>query len=220
MSAHHPRIRRLKCDETKPACSRCTSTQRVCDFLHPIPIPTPLSQRPKIKSLSPSQPPLLRPKLIPLPSGPFTTEESPHFSFFVTLTTRSLSRHFSDPLWHQLLLQLCHTSPAIRSAVLALSLLIRSQSNTNPPTTRALFRRTSQEKYLYALSTLNRSLDHSTESWGLALVACLLFTEYVVLRAHSHDGESLKHFNAGLKMLRQAPSVCLVSLPSSTEISI
>ena len=111
MSTNQSRIHRLKCDETKPSCTRCTSTQRVCDFLRPTPSQAHLPAKPKVKTLPSSRNLLLRPKLIPSPSGPFTTDETPNFSFFLTLTTRSLSRHFSDPLWHQLLLQLYHRAP-------------------------------------------------------------------------------------------------------------
>ncbi|KAN0114645.1 hypothetical protein V8E51_004189 [Hyaloscypha variabilis] len=93
------RIRRLKCDETKPACTRCATTQRACNYLdssHIQPQPPP---KPRTKIKSSSQDALLHPKLAPAPFGPFTLEEGPNFSFFLTICTRSLSRHFGDPLW-------------------------------------------------------------------------------------------------------------------------
>ncbi|KAE9379505.1 hypothetical protein N431DRAFT_460758 [Stipitochalara longipes BDJ] len=207
------RIRRLKCDETKPACARCTTTKRTCDFLHPAQVQPRTPPKARSKVLLPIQKVALRPKLAPALCGPVTSDEAPHFSFFLAICTRSLSRHFGDPLWTYLVLQMAHSEPPIRHAVLSLAILIRSQHL--PPERRALERRNSQVRYLHALQTLNRRLDISAHSWELALVVSLLFTSYVVLRGHLHDGESLGHFTSGQAMLKQCPSQAHVRIALS-----
>ncbi|KAF4634012.1 hypothetical protein G7Y89_g4104 [Cudoniella acicularis] len=110
------RIRRLKCDETKPSCKRCTDTQRICDFLNSTNELPWISKKLPVKTLVPSQTLLLRPKPAHSPSGPFAPDEVTHFEFFGDLCTKSILRHFDDTLWNETILQMAHSEASIRTS--------------------------------------------------------------------------------------------------------
>ena len=120
-----PAVRRIKCDETKPDCVRCTSTGRKCDGYQATdsqrdrstsgtPIPeTPLS----IQRTAKVQ--------IPRATGPISTVdgddlERRNFQFFRTRTVPQLCGFFDDEIWQRLVLQATLQEPAIRHAVFAL----------------------------------------------------------------------------------------------------
>ncbi len=198
----------MKCDETKPSCHRCTDAQRVCGFLHPMNEKAAITPKPKGKKPVFSQALMLRFKLASPLCSPFGVDEFTHFDFFRGLYAKSSSRYFDGNLWDRTILQMTHSEASIRNVVVALAGHIRSENS--PLTIRAVGRQESRVKYLQALQSFNRSLDTTRSSSELALVAGLLFASYVVLCGQSHDGELLKHFEAGQGILREYAAKSLV----------
>lgn len=145
------RIRKVKCDEAKPYCLRCSKTGRKCDgYLddaalsirrrrrrHPaasqldglaiggqgatceIPAAAPGSALPSMTPpLSATSLPRL-PNLLPWDSA----EEKRSFNFFQHITAPVLAGDLDAVIWRVLVLQICHTEPAVRHAILAISSL-------------------------------------------------------------------------------------------------
>ncbi|KAH9205607.1 hypothetical protein DL95DRAFT_265076, partial [Leptodontidium sp. 2 PMI_412] len=122
------KIRRVKCDEAKPACKRCSSTGRKCDGYFyagaprstATPRQTPLSTTQdlaKTNSFIDASPSLNLFK---------SNLEQRSFSFFHQNTIPQLSSIFGSPAWKQLnrlLLQAAYHEPAVRHAAVALGAL-------------------------------------------------------------------------------------------------
>ena len=202
------RIRRVRCDETRPSCTPCTKTGRVCDFVNPQEtISSARASKPpatvKQRLLSSPKPCLIQPKLHFPPTVSLSTHEGNHLEYFRLLCTRSFSRYFENTLWDKTLLQIATSEPSIRNAVVALSFLFRHQTVQGEGHS-AVTRQAITVNYLEAVKSLNLRLDTSRSSWELALLGSLVFAAFETLQ--SNQRMSLKHFNAGLAMLKDLKS--------------
>ncbi|KAI1366722.1 hypothetical protein F5Y08DRAFT_337309 [Xylaria arbuscula] len=98
------KIRRVKCDEARPDCLRCTSTGRICDgYSHATPGATAL--------------PALQGPSLDIQASPRSKRS---FSFFVQCTCSQLAGFFGSDFWERLVLQAAHNEPAVRHAVIAI----------------------------------------------------------------------------------------------------
>ncbi|CAG9981784.1 unnamed protein product [Clonostachys byssicola] len=145
------RIRRVKCDETKPQCLRCQSAKRTCDgYLSP---DKKMSRRQLLDALSNSS--IVGPAsevlaandkclpLLPGPSPPFTGQQasssassSPqdvkYFDHFRRATAPNTDAFIPSMFWGQDLLQLAHDEPAMWHATLAVGALHRRWELNSP----------------------------------------------------------------------------------------
>ncbi|SCV33277.1 uncharacterized protein FFFS_03705 [Fusarium fujikuroi] len=84
-------VRRVKCDEARPACTRCTSTGRKCDgYQTDTPSPPAASSPTSVVSTYSTQP------------------EARSFQFFIEKTLVNFQTFFEDDLWNRRVLQLLH----------------------------------------------------------------------------------------------------------------
>jgi len=91
------RIRRVKCDEGKPFCKRCTSTGRKCDGY-----------------AAPGQPSLTARNSSPKPERPSVITdpmEQRMLLFFNTVTAPALSGDFSSDFWERRVIQASAAEP-------------------------------------------------------------------------------------------------------------
>jgi hypothetical protein len=138
------RIRRVKCDETKPACYRCSSTGRGCEWFHgaspsatssSTSSPAPCEDDWAIVRLTSANPKL---SILPLPTGPLATaEERRSFEFFQQRTISQLSGPFVSEFWYTLLLQATHHDETIRHAVYALGAIHERFERCDPTVLRS-----------------------------------------------------------------------------------
>lgn len=105
------RIRRIKCDEAKPSCKRCTSTGRKCDGY----------VAPKSPASSASSPENVQSALIV--DVPCDGLEKRTFDYFRSKTAPGISGYFRDAVWNRTILQVSHSEPAVRYAINALGAL-------------------------------------------------------------------------------------------------
>ena len=113
------RIRKVKCDEAKPFCKRCTTTGRKCDGY---PSTQPIQAHflaPKCKSST---------ALVSLTqhintSITGTPAEKRSFSFFITHTAHELAGYFNEEFWNGFVLRGCHDQGALRHAVVGIGAL-------------------------------------------------------------------------------------------------
>lgn len=101
------KIRRIKCDEAKPFCSRCTKTGRVCDGYSDISprAKTPLGTVSLVSALD------LKP------------DETRAYDYFLTTSGPNMAGSLDKEFWCGQLLQLCHSERFVLDAVLAISTL-------------------------------------------------------------------------------------------------
>ncbi|KAE9369184.1 hypothetical protein N431DRAFT_546736 [Stipitochalara longipes BDJ] len=197
------RIRRIKCDKTKPKCKRCSTTGRNCDGYPPS---TPGSES-SSHSLTPStEHSSSSPPVLPISTNILETDqERRSFSFFCRHTFPQLSGSFdSDDFW-QRLLQATHHEPAIRHAAVALGALhetFEAIPNTNLNFTLSEKRSHdvfAMQQYSKAIKALLGSNGGQEQAIDVALVTCVLFIYFEILRGH--HATALSHINGGIKIL-------------------
>ncbi|KAL2067907.1 hypothetical protein VTL71DRAFT_16005 [Oculimacula yallundae] len=141
------KIRRKKCDLTKPACLRCTMTGRNCGFLSPE-ASKPCSQNGEVQHMPDSQRTSnggkrdfklgylfvtggggskSLPSLVSLKCP----DEIQHFDFFRKVCTESFSMHSNSDIWKGHILQAAHTEPLVLHGVLAIGALARSNTQVS-----------------------------------------------------------------------------------------
>ncbi|RWQ94965.1 hypothetical protein C8Q69DRAFT_498780 [Paecilomyces variotii] len=110
-------IRRVKCDEEKPACRRCRSSKRTCDGYNDECRPTQSkSGKPRSTYHTPA------PRISPdsrLVLRPGTREERQYAELFCTQTSQAIAGFFASEFWCRVLPRLSFWEPAVRHAIIA-----------------------------------------------------------------------------------------------------
>lgn len=221
------RIRKVKCDEVKPECNRCTSTGRKCEG-YEIGPPTRQSQR--------------RSQTTPSQSGSKTTDilvvhRQPHSTIFGTSEdsdqlrsfeyfqsrVKDIAGYFESDFWSRLVLQISHTENAVLYALLALSSVYEMQeyrqnghSNSDCCSDRAR-NQIALQQYNKAICILSKKLSENQMPLTVTLVTCILFVRLEFLRNDYEAG--LKHLFSGLKILQYAHSASPVEFEIERVIS-
>lgn len=126
------RLRRIKCDEFKPTCKRCSSTGRQCggvgytEGVHNSEPITPTSET-LAMSRSPESTPLSSPTIyLPSLHSLQLAQERRSFQFFTDRTVIDIANGLDTKFWHNWkrhLLQAAYHEPAVRHAAVALAAL-------------------------------------------------------------------------------------------------
>ncbi|CEL01302.1 hypothetical protein ASPCAL00888 [Aspergillus calidoustus] len=199
------RKRRVKCDETKPHCTRCTSTGRKCDGY-------PSSSPPRHDGLVRWSLPLI----VAPPSGNGNARETRAFQFFYERTVPSLSGYCGSEFWNRLVLQVSQHEKSVWHALIALGSLHENFENDQRIPGLWFSRRGYDDfavrEYLLAIRALigpRRTLDHGTSGSSPAepltvdvyLISCILFACFEVLS--SHYDSAISHIRAGIKIMSE-----------------
>ncbi|KAF6834585.1 C6 zinc finger domain protein [Colletotrichum plurivorum] len=201
-------IRKVKCDETKPACIRCTKTGRKCDGYLPQKQPGGGDAR------SPGSDVGLANSQISL-FADWNGGEQRAFDFYRNFSAPAI---FNDGaagsvLWKKLVPHLCHAEPAIRHAVLAISSLHESLSQEKALEAESgdvlmngrfggvLPNTFAAEQYGKALKCLQEWKPSEPAAVTVPLLACLLFIciEFLL----GDENASQMHINQGRLLLSQ-----------------
>ena len=203
------RIRKVKCDESYPACRRCVSTGRVCDgygiwggggnfYGH--------DQRPQVSGDGTIVP---RPACVSFFVA--TTEEKEYFDWFKCRTTVKLPGSFISDFWTTLILQASLSEPTVLHAVLALSSVHRGgilngdrqeQSNSVPDKLEQF----TLQQYVQAINHLQPHFSaKDRSSFRVALIACIVFVSLDFLRGHFTTAQI--HLQNGLNLLGEMQSL-------------
>ncbi|MCJ1474024.1 hypothetical protein MMC13_002682 [Lambiella insularis] len=205
------RIRKVKCDEGRPACCRCISSGRVCDgygiwggggnlF----------SQRQRLSSAN-------RNLVVPRPpvSPPIiatTIEENRYFEWFTCRTATKLPGTFVSSFWNTLLFQASLNEPAVLHAVLALSSVHkRGAINTDGQDPADI---PSDEQGHFTLQQYSKAIRYlqphfsakSMASFRVALITCVVFICSDFLRGHFQRAQIL--LRNGLRILEDMEIAC------------
>ncbi|KAI1084144.1 hypothetical protein F5B20DRAFT_523817 [Whalleya microplaca] len=188
------KIRRVKCDEKRPECLRCTSTRRICDGY-----PDSHEQRPHS---SPSSIAIVPVTVIAGPSIEIyaSLQSKRSFAFFVQRTSPQLAGFFGSDFWERHVLQAAHHESAVRHAIVAIGslheLLDLQGAMTDPNGAFAL------EQYNLAIRDLLVPLSQNGERGvDLCLMSCILFACFENMQGH--HASAMSHIQSGAKLLRE-----------------
>jgi hypothetical protein len=219
------RIRRVKCGEEKPSClryalkrpqersgvlevlilataaadcpHRCTSTGRKCDGY---PKPKDTFQ---IQVFTPSEPVMkLRPAMSQF-SG--LGDSTRYLEFYHQCAVPSLSSRFDQEFWSRTSLQMAHTEPAVRHAIIALGYLNQTEPGSLKHA-RSRFQVMHGNKvflghYNEAVRKLVDRMTDPSYSPEIGLVTCLLFVCIEFLRGNYCT--AFTHMTNGLRLVRE-----------------
>ncbi|KAF2116217.1 hypothetical protein BDV96DRAFT_45607 [Lophiotrema nucula] len=174
------RIRKIKCDETKPACTKCTTTGRKCDGYSP-PKPKHLSEMPDA-----------------------TNDEKEGFHYFRTFTATESTDYVSESQLVRQVLQLSHSISTVRHAAIALGAMhqrfvLKKELAVNVDVMDPTMR--------FALLQYNNAIQQTIEisrskrriSQAITLVSCMLFTALSSIQGHYL--QTILHLGRGMEIL-------------------
>lgn len=185
------RIRRIRCDETKPVCLKCSSTGRKCDGYGDNAPATTTNHANKSQ---------LANALSTHVTG--SKAERRGFDFFLSRTATEMSGYYEQSFWGRLLLAAATQHDSIRHAVIAISALHEdftqalSKSSSSSPSQPANF---ASKQYTKSVSSLRKSLATGKEDTLTALMSCILLVSFDSL--HGNYEAALVHLRGGLKVL-------------------
>ncbi|KAJ0165805.1 hypothetical protein CTA2_9946 [Colletotrichum tanaceti] len=173
------KIRRVKCDEARPACNRCVSTGRKCDGYV-----TPPTGAYSWGQLLGARPP---------PTEAAPDAELRQLAFFRRTVAPALSGVLDSYFWTHLVPQFARQQPAARHAMLAISSLY--ETFREDPLDR------SAEKNAFAVTHYNEAIKHlrTTTNQEAVLFVCLLFVCIEMLRSRCQT--AIEHCRHGIHIL-------------------
>lgn len=189
------RIRRVKCDETKPHCNRCIKFGRQCDGYgeHEVPKNSQAVVT-RIASFRPLAP--LLQHLQPSPTLSKGPEEHQYFRYFRESTAPILSGGFDDPLWNRIILQTSYAEPAIHKMVISIGAMSRASALAGKESI-ANHRKYAFLEYGKALKGVRQIVKSNTpDSTRNVLVASLLI--YCFEALHGNTETSIQYLKSAL----------------------
>ncbi|KAK5065361.1 hypothetical protein LTR84_001199 [Exophiala bonariae] len=207
------RIRKVKCDEAKPHCTRCTSTGRKCDGYSPPPSRTP----------SPSSTALMeRPDLFK------SVAEKRSFSFFQSRASTQLAGQFHMLFWSNEVLQAAIHYPSVRHLVIALGSAYEWFENRAPRCANAADSSGGMQfamqqsnhaiRYMGDVFSLQGADGQSIERICCILTASILFTYLASLQGNLL--QAIQHVRSGLRVLQDFESMDHFSGPRSPSYPV
>lgn len=198
------KIRRVKCDEVRPSCHRCTSTSRTCDgydILRPV---APPHQAPRMDPPSEHTVLLLSPTIGHLKDR----RASRSLQFFQEATVSQLNDLYQDNFWSQIVLQVAYTEPSIYHAILSLSTFHEGFLNSDATDFNACSGRRGLDhdfalsQYNVAIRKLLSPADVSSRTQlQVHLISCLLFIAIEALQGNI--AASVQLFRHGRGILQE-----------------
>jgi hypothetical protein len=205
LTATCSRKRRVKCDEAKPTCRRCTDSGVECSGYLSTAVLTAQPQASKTGKL-PLIPRVAERLAITFPPSQLagaSDEDKRSFEFFRSETAPTMSGYFEADFWNRFLLQFSRHNPAIWHSVLALSAFheLRLLSDDQPiqkvdlaPQRYALL------QYNQAISNLTGRLWTGKAPTEIVLVTCVIFIAIESLVGNMP--RATNHMLAGIQIAR------------------
>ncbi|TVY46579.1 Transcriptional regulatory protein [Lachnellula occidentalis] len=186
------KIRRVKCDEAKPACNRCSSTGRKCDGF-----PQDASS-----SSNDGGSPGISTKRIST-KVPGSAQEKRGFHYFIQQTAPELCGFYNTGFWESLVLQTSAAEPALRHSVIAIGAIheeFAAKRVEQGPGVQSEGSAFATNQYTKAIGHLRRSLATGKQKPLTALMSCILFVCFDSLRGYFES--AMVHLQSGLRILR------------------
>lgn len=208
------RIRRVKCDESKPECRRCTSTGRKCDGYVSFEAFVPSDRKASDDGTHKNEEKSLIATSVATslrPGNQLTHLETRSFEYFRRRSLYALSGFIETEFWSQFLLQVSEAEPAVKHAIIALSnfhertepkylSLAEDSSQALSPERQHDF---ALQQYNKAIRLLRSRLSQNDQTKNVTLTSCILFTCMEFMRGNPDAATT--HLRSGLNILRLQP---------------
>ncbi|KAH8649724.1 hypothetical protein BGZ60DRAFT_498953 [Tricladium varicosporioides] len=199
------KIRRIKCDEARPACRRCVTTGRTCDGYGI----WGGGGSPKRDQLTQALHDTFGriPKL-PVSAPVVSSDEMAYLEWYKCRTSTKLPGIFVTAFWKSLVFQAISTEPAVIHAILALGSMHKKEMLEGPHQDGAGAIPDKNEQFMLqqynkAIKQLESHFSTKNESSkNVALISCVIFINLELLRGRYRTAQI--HLQNGLKLLKQA----------------
>lgn len=182
------RIRKIKCDEGKPACLRCTTTGRKCDGYTPA-----KSLGPAPWSVIPWGALRIQGEDLGFRWGALKIQDSEarSLSYFHRVVAPSISSQLDQKFWKNLVLQVGVDVAAVRHATIAVSSIYEDMGSALPK----------QEQM--AIQHYNHAIRHlvNTSDEQVVLLSCILFVCIECMRGNGN--RAIEHCRHGTSILNR-----------------
>ena len=223
------RTRRVKCDERKPACFKCSTSRRICEgYADPfrssmqLTLPTAQSSNPSSCGLETSPDRDLQMSSHSALGSSFNSCDRQFFEYFRQTCVHDLVSPVEIDFWNHYVLQISASKPAVQYAILALSAqhqaflmreLRKDDKCGSEGVSCAIY---SWRQYSKATTILQRQINSSPRTAATmeeTLIICLLFIASEVLQGNY--SAALTHLEGGLEIL----SNCEPSTVAGNDLS-
>ncbi|KAJ5656108.1 hypothetical protein N7507_008058 [Penicillium longicatenatum] len=179
------KARRVKCDEGKPICRRCTIGFRKCEYN--------TARRVPLRNI-------VTVYLPPAQGQPSLFVNDRGLDFFHRNLAQKLDGQFAPQFWSKLVLQLSHSEPSIRHAVSAITVIYQDvESSLQHPAGYVNANLQAQQEWNKAMKSLSARIEEHPNSNLVPLTCCLLFTCIELLRGNIES--SMLHVLSGFNIL-------------------
>ncbi|KAK4504193.1 hypothetical protein PRZ48_005109 [Zasmidium cellare] len=210
------RIRRIKCDEARPACRRCSSTGRHC-LGYEMSLALLQGQSCQDRALLPQNQSLVKIQSVPRPIASFPTgmnfmvigpHEAQAFDFFRKQTLYFLPGCATATTWETIAMQLSHSEPALTCAIVAVGSMHQARTGRPAGLVMPVYE---PAQFEFAMDEYSRSVgliqkyinenqsQSNKNSVEVVLLACLMFICFELLHGNNYLG--ILHLRTGLRIL-------------------
>ncbi|KAK0610830.1 hypothetical protein B0T14DRAFT_487311 [Immersiella caudata] len=212
------KIRRIKCDQSRPSCDKCRSTGRICDGYSPssffaVDLNLDGTGGTIIQNMHRHMPPSLGP-LLALPTAGPAQDETMHF--FEHVSVLHVDEYYPSEPWRNTIMLFSQTAPPVRHAALALALMHRSYRHqaVSPSLEHSpLFH------YNRAIQLLLQQPEsNSPEATAITLLTCYLFICFDHL-ARNYV-QAIKHLHGGVHLAQSITSASMGRANTSPAIQV
>ena len=190
-----PRARKIKCDEAKPNCFRCTKSARKCMGYEPWQVVTSGTYQDQLSSQGSYR--------RSLSISPGSEEEQLCFQYFTEHASKCIAGVLDTTFWSLLLPRISQTTPAVKHCIVAISSLFRvrfhsiqsSIHHTSPipyyDTQKAIS--IALKHYNKAIMATMADMIRDCEDVLVAVLTCILFFCIESLQGRPNEACSLYH---------------------------
>lgn len=188
------RKRKVKCDETRPSCSRCTTTGRKCDGYPQVGGQAAYSWG---ELLSVREPVAIVKRRVPSSFCHLDDMEIRALDFFRLQAAPVLSKHSSKTFWSCFVSQVGQQEPAVRHALACISCLFEDLDDRSSSILKS-----SRDRF--AITQYNMALSHITSpkaDKAIVLMVCLLFICIETMRKNKQM--AIQHCSHGINICNE-----------------
>ncbi|KAH6665522.1 hypothetical protein B0J14DRAFT_453604, partial [Halenospora varia] len=204
------KIRRVKCDEQKPSCMRCTSTLRRCDgYAQEQPKvtqrkpPKGLPRGPNVATIKYAR------KLDIMYSSPLregTEVERRSIHYFRSKQLAGIIGTFEPDFWSQTILQLSHRYAAIGQSLVTLTSLSelheKADARAGPVSTGKINDINILVLYTKAIAAVATYISQTDQDPRISLISCLMFVWIEIFRGDL--ASAFRHLTSGVRILENS----------------
>ncbi|KAH8654994.1 hypothetical protein BGZ60DRAFT_495615 [Tricladium varicosporioides] len=206
------KIRRVKCDERKPTCVRCTSTFRKCDGYAPEPKiiqQKPLKSRPKVLNVATIKYARNLDIIYSSPLCEGAEVERRSVYYFRRKQLAGILGAFEPDFWTQTVLQLSHRYEAIGQSLVTLTSLLelheKADARTGPVATGRINDLNILVQYTKAIAAVARYISQNDQDPRISLISCLMFVWIEIFRGDL--ASAFQHLTSGVRILESSPGL-------------